>query len=372
MNGEKKAGGERSAVRRTPGRRKERSAATPRNGSHPACRKKVSLALQGGGSHGAFTWGVIDRILEDDRLDIEAFVGTSAGALNAAVAAYGMETGGPEKSRELLKFFWESNISMAKKSVFQPTWIDMMTTRGNLEHSPLWLFFDMLTRVYSPYQWNPANINPFKDIILETVDFERLREAEKVKVFVCATNVLNGRLRVFETHEISPEAVLASACLPFLYHAVEVDGDFYWDGGYMGNPPIFPVIYGTQCADVLIVQINPINIPEVPTTAPEILDRMNTLSFNSSLMREMRAIDFVSRLITEENLDTARYKRTFIHTIDAEEEFSKLSASSKLNLDRDFVLYLFETGRRMAEDFLARHFDAIGRESSTNIREKFF
>lgn len=377
MSTGKKTDGEQSGGRRASVRRIKTAAARPRGALSPAeappePRKKISLALQGGGSHGAFTWGVIDRILEDGRLEIEAFVGTSAGALNAVVAAYGIETGGPEKSRELLKYFWDSNVAMAKKSLFQPNWIDKMTSRGNLEHSPLWWFFDMLTRVYSPYQWNPGNINPFKDIILETVDFERLRRAEKVQVFVCATNVLTGRLRVFETREICPEAVLASACLPFLYRAVKVEGDFYWDGGYMGNPPIFPLIYGTKCPDVLIVQINPINIPEVPTTAPEILDRMNTLSFNSSLMREMRAIEFVTHLISEENLDPGKYKRTYIHTIDAEDEFAKLSVSSKLNLDRDFILYLFETGRRMAEDFLDRHFDAIGRESSTNIREKFF
>lgn len=335
-------------------------------------RKKISLALQGGGAHGAFSWGVIDRLLEDGRLEIEAFVGTSAGALNATIAAYGMEIGGGEKARELLKRFWDLNISIGERGIFQSTWIDKLASRGNMDYSPLWWFFDMMTRICSPYQWNPANINPFRDIIVDTVDFERLRNSKNVKLFVCATNVLNGRLRVFETHEICPDAVLASACLPFLYRAVEVDGNYYWDGGYMGNPPIFPLIYGTHCPDVLIIQINPVNIPDVPTSATGILDRINTLSFNSSLMREMRAIHFVTKLIEEENLDQDKYKRTYIHTIDAELEFSKLSVSSKLNLDKDFIYYLFDLGREKAADFMGHHFDKIGKESSTDIKSKFF
>jgi NTE family protein len=226
--------------------------------------------------------------------------------------------------------------------------------------------------MFSPYQWNPGHTNVFKDILEELIDFRVLQKARHVKLFICATNVLTGRLKVFENAEITPEMILASAGLPYLYQAPEINGEYYWDGGYMGNPPIFPVIYNTGCQDVLIVQINPINIPEVPRSATAIFDRINTLSFNSSLMREMRAIYFVTSLIEKGELDEAKYKHTFIHTIDAEEEMSRLTASSKMNLDMEFLNYLFEIGHEKADAFLANHYDEIGRKSSTDLVAKFF
>ena len=336
-------------------------------------KKKINLALQGGGAHGAFTWGVLDTLLADERLEIEGIVGTSAGAVNAAILAYGLEAGGREKARELLDRFWKFNSQYSQCSPFQPTVCDMIFGgKGSMEYSPAWQMFATFSRMVSPYQWNPQNNNVFKDMLKELIDFSHLQKARNTKLFICATNVLTGRLKVFENCEITPEMILASACLPYLYQAPEINGEYYWDGGYMGNPPIFPVIYNTDCQDVLIVQINPINIPEVPQSANAIFDRINALSFNSSLMREMRAIHFVTSLIEKGELDPAKYKLTYIHTIDAEEEMSRLSASSKMNLDMEFLQYLFDTGKDKAAEFLQNHYDKIGKKSSTDVAAKFF
>lgn len=345
---------------------------SPARNSKSSEKKKLNLALQGGGAHGAFTWGVLDRLLDDERIKIEGIVGTSAGAVNAAILAYGLETGGPKKAQELLGRFWEFNSEFGKRSGFQPTVYDkIIGSKGSMEFSPCWQSFDLLSRTFSPYQWNPSHINIFKDIIEEIIDFPVLRNSRNVKLFICATNVLTGRLKVFENKEITPEMILASACLPYLYQAAEINGQYYWDGGYMGNPPIFPVIYNTDCHDVLIVQINPINIPEIPQSANAIFDRVNTLSFNSSLMREMRAIYFVTSLIKSGELDSKKYKLTYIHTIDAEEEMSKLTISSKMNVDMEFLKYLFDIGKEKTDTFLKDHFDKIGKESSTDIAAKF-
>lgn len=345
---------------------------TPPLKTEATTKKRLNLALQGGGAHGAFTWGVLDRLLDDERIEVEGIVGTSAGAVNAAILAYGLETGGPPKAKELLRRFWEINSEFGKKSPFQPTICDkLFGSRGSMEHSPFWQSFDMLSRTFSPYQWNPTQINIFRDVIQDIIDFPRLRELRNIKLFICATNVLTGRLKVFESIDMTPDMIMASACLPYLYQAVAIEGEYYWDGGYMGNPPIFPVIYNTNCQDVLIVQINPINIPDVPQSAPAIFDRINTLSFNSSLMREMRAIYFVTSLIERGELDKNKYKHTFIHTIDAEEEMAQLASSSKMNLDMEFLQYLFDIGKEKADIFLRENFAKIGIKSSTDIAAKF-
>ena len=333
--------------------------------------KRINLALQGGGSHGAFTWGVMDRLFEDDRLEVDGLVGTSAGAMNTAIAAYGLAKGGKPAARQLLADFWKRISDSAKQGPLQPSWLDKMHSRGNMDLSPIWMLYDNLSKVFSPYELNPMNMNPLRDMVDEMVDFEFLHKSNAVKVFVCATNVLNGRITVFDNKSISIDAVMASACLPFLFQAVEIEGEYFWDGGYMGNPPIYPLIYHTDTSDVLIVQINPINIPDVPRTSRTILDRINTLSFNSSLMREMRTIHFVTQLIDQGKLDGSNYKRMNIHTVDAEMEMSQLSVSSKLNADWDFLTHLFNLGRRKAESFLERHFDDIGKTSTTDIQHKF-
>jgi len=334
--------------------------------------KKIKLALQGGGAHGAFTWGVLDRLLADPRLEIEAVVGTSAGAMNAAVLVDGLARGGAEAAREHLHTFWHGVAGLAAASLMQPSPLDRMLGLGNMDFSPTWRVVDVLNKIFSPYELNPSNDNPLRELVERTVDFTRLREGSGPALFVCATNVLTGRLRVFNRSEISGAAVMASACLPTLFQTVEVDGEHYWDGGYCGNPPIFPLIYMGGGADVLIVQLNPINVPAVPQDVRGIIDRINTLSFNSSLMREMRMIKFVTDLIDRGDLPAERYLRLNIHTIDAEMELAALSASSKLNADKAFLLQLRALGQSKADAFLQAHFDAIGHRSSTDIEAKFF
>jgi NTE family protein len=334
-------------------------------------RRRLNLALQGGGAHGSFTWGVLDRLFQESDLEIVGICGTSAGAMNAAIAAFGIARGGFESARQALRLFWEKTAEVASRGLLQPTPLDRMISPGNMDLSPFWLWYDAASRILSPYQLNPLGWNPLRPVLEEVVDFEFLRTTRAVELFLCATNVKTGRIKVFSHEELSVDAVLASACLPYLFQAVKVDGEYYWDGGFMGNPPIYPLIYGTDCDDVMIIQTNPINTPNVPTTAAEIINRMNELSFNSTLMREMRAINFVSRLVEEGHLQSGGYRRINIHTIDAEEEMSSLGLSSKHNADRSFLRYLFGLGHERAAGFFAEHGDKIGRESSTDIVTKF-
>jgi NTE family protein len=320
--------------------------------------KTINLALQGGGSHGAFAWGVLDRLLEDDRIAIEGVVGTSAGAMNAAVLAYGLSVGGNEGARAKLREFWTRIGQVAAYSPLQPSWLDKATSPGSMDHSPLWIWLDAMTRFFSPYQLNPLNQHPLRDVLMEVIDFERLRRESKVRLFTCAANVKTNRIRVFECHEMCIEAVLAS-------------GEYYWDGGYMGNPPIFPLIYNCDSRDVVLVMVNPIVIDEVPKTAQAIFDRINTLSFNSSLMREMRAINFVTKLVDAGFDDGGRLKRMYMHCVDAEEEMRRLGVSSKLNAQWDFLMYLYQLGRERGAAFLDAHYDKLGRESSTDLLARF-
>jgi NTE family protein len=337
-----------------------------------ATRPILNLALQGGGAHGAFTWGVLDRLLEADRFDIEGISGTSAGAMNAAVLAYGLARGGAAGARDALAGFWDRVADAAALSPVKPSPIDRWLSVGNMDFSPSWIAFDNMTRMFSPYEFNPLNINPLREVLCDVVDFAWLGDQcahDVVKLFLCATNVKTCKIHVFKGHGISAEAVLASACLPMLFHAVEIDGEAYWDGGFMGNPPIFPLIYDTASCDVLLVQLNPVNIDEVPKRAHDIMDRVNEVSFNSSLMRELRTIAFVTRLIDEGRLDLERYKRLHMHAIEAEDELARLTVSSKHNAERTFLHWLFELGRQRADAWLADHGDAVGRESSLDLQK---
>jgi NTE family protein len=333
--------------------------------------KRINLALQGGGAHGAYTWGVLDRLLEDERLEVEAISGTSAGAMNAAVFADGMGRGGRPEARRALDAFW-TNISQAAASgPLQPTLFDHYASGWNLDHSAAFVAFDMLTRMLSPYQLNPMNLNPLRGALEKSVDFKRLEGCRAVKLFISATNVRSGKVRVFSSGEITPDVLLASACLPFLFQAVTIDGDTYWDGGYMGNPAIFPLIYGADTAEVVIVQINPLGCDRVPTTATEIMNRVNEISFNSSLMREMRAISFVTDLVDAGKIDSNTYKRINVHWIEAEQQMKGLGVSSKLNARMDFLLHLKAIGREVADAWITANFDAIGHRSTIDIKEKF-
>ncbi len=333
--------------------------------------KRINLALQGGGAHGAYTWGVLDRLLEEERLEVEAISGTSAGAMNAAVFADGMGRGGREEARRSLDAFWANISRAAQVGPLQPTLFDAASRGWNLDHSAAFVAFDMLTRMLSPYQFNPMNFNPLRDVLTRSVDFKRLEDCRRVKLFISASNVKTGKVRVFKSGEITPDVLLASACLPFLFQAVTIDGEPYWDGGYMGNPAIFPLIYGAESADVVIVQVNPLGCDTMPTTATQIMNRLNEISFNSSLMREMRAIAFVTDLIDEGKLASNQYKRINVHWIEAEKQMRGLGVSSKLNARMDFLLHLKEIGRGVADRWIASHFDAVGQRSTIDIKEMF-
>jgi len=328
--------------------------------------KTLTLALQGGGAHGAFTWGVLDRMLEDERLIFEGVSATSAGAMNATVMGYGLTVGGREGARKALAGFWKRISDAAARGPLQPTWYDKMMGNNSLEGSPAFVFFDLLTRLMSPYQFNPSNLNPLRDVLEASVEFDQLRHSP-MKIYLSATNVRTGKIRVFERHEIVPEAVLASGCLPFMFQAVEIDGEAYWDGGYMGNPALFPLIYGCDCADVLVVHINPMERKEIPKSASDILNRVNEISFNSSLMREMRAISFVSHMIDQGIIKEGALKLMKVHGILDDDVMTGLGVASKLNADWDFLQHLFRAGRARADKWLADHFDQIGVESTVDI-----
>jgi len=333
-------------------------------------RKRINLGLQGGGSHGAFTWGVLDRLLEDDRIEIEALTGASAGAVNAVVLADGMATGDRAHARKTLRRFWESVSASGTYSPMRRTALEAAKGGWNLDNSPGYIFFDVLSRIASPYDLNPLNLNPLRDLLKKTVDFDRVRSS-MLKVFVSATNVDTGRAKVFDKSQLTINHILASACLPFMFKSVEIDGVPYWDGGYMGNPPLWPLFDHSTSDDVFIVQINPIKRPGVPKTAREILNRMNEITFNASLLRELRSVDFVTRLMDEGHLKGTGYRRVLVHMIGDETALSGLGASSKLNTEAAFLEMLFQKGRRAMDSWLAQHFGDVGERSTVNIRELF-
>ena len=344
----------------TPAPKKSPSSSTP-------APKPVSLALQGGGSHGAFTWGVLDRLLEDERISIEAISGTSAGAMNAVVLADGIRKNGRDGARAALHDFWRAASGAAWLSLIQRTPWDRLSGNWSMDHSPGFLFTDLLARLASPYDLNPLGLNPLLDFLAERIDFDAVRDCAAVKLFIPATNVRTGRVRVFRNHELSPSAVMASACLPNLFPAVEIDGEGYWDGGYSGNPALHPLIYSCHARDIVIVQINPIEVPDIPRSARDILDRVNEITFNSSLLAELRAIRFVARQLEEGHLDPARYKRMLIHRIDGQVGLSGLGASSKLNAEWAFLQLLFDKGRLAADAWLAENFEQIGQRSTLDL-----
>jgi NTE family protein len=335
------------------------------------CRPKVvNLALQGGGSHGAFTWGVLDRLLEEKQLIIEGITATSAGAVNAVLLAYGLATGGNEEARDTLRHFWQRMSTAASLGVLQSSLIDRMSGNFGLEHSPGYILMGALSYFASPYQFNPLNYNPLKTLLEEFVDFARLRERPAVKLFVCATNARTGKLKVFTGREIRSDHVLASTCLPLMMRAVEIDGEHFWDGGFAGNPAIFPVIFRCEARDIIMVHLTPTERPEIPTTSHEIMNRMQEISLNSSFMGEMRSLAIVTKLIDEGRLVGG--KRMLMHLIDAEDVIRKFPGSSRLNADWGFVAHLHGVGRQRADQWLASNFDDLGVRSTVDLRAKYF
>jgi NTE family protein len=346
---------------------------TPRAAPSRSKVKVVNLALQGGGSHGAYAWGILDRFLEDGRLAIEGISGTSAGSMNAVAYAYGRLLGGPEGARQKLHDFWKA-MSDAGRAFNLGARLPGGTFLGGADSSPVFEAFKMVTGSFSPYQWNPLNINPLRQVLEAQVDFERLRTCRVTKLFIAATSVHTGKARVFSTPEVTSDVVLASACLPNVFQAVEIDGEPFWDGGYMGNPVLYPLFYETESRDVIIVHINPIHRAGTPKLAHEIEDRMNEITFNASLIKELRAIAFVQKLLNDGWIKEEyrkNLKNVLLHSVRADHALKGLSVASKFDTDWTFLQDLRERGRATAQTWLERHFDQLGERSSVDIRKEF-
>jgi NTE family protein len=336
--------------------------------------RRVNLALQGGGAHGAFTWGVLDALLEDGRIEFEGLSGTSAGAMNAAVLADGLLRGGIDGAREALDGFW--NDIASKGLLYSPAKPLPGMPQPFAEATAALGFaaFEAWTRLLSPYQFNPWDFNPLREVLQRRIDFEALRQPGCLKLFVCATAVRSGKVKVFNNIDMSAQALLASACLPQLFQAVEIDGEAYWDGGYMGNPVLFPLFYETGTTDVVVVHVNPIERDALPRTPMEIANRVNEISFNASLMREMRAVAFAAKLVDEGWLKPEhrhRLKRIHMHAIRDDAGMAGLSLSSKLSPDRAFLHGLRDAGRGVAKGLLQNNYEALGVRDSVDVRAEY-
>lgn len=339
--------------------------------------KMVNLALQGGGAHCAFAWGVLDKILEDGRLQIDGLTGTSAGAMNTVVYSYGKMMGGYEGAREALHNFWK-DISETG-AIFSPVKITPLEAffMENGGGNP-WSFqaFEAFTQMFSPYDFNPMDINPLRHILERHVDFEQITECKCTKMFICATNVRTNRIKVFKNKEITTDSVLASACLPMLFQAVEIDGEAYWDGGYMGNPALYPLFYHTDTDDMMIIHINPIEREEVPKKAHEIHNRINEISFNSSLLREIRAIAFIQKLveegwIKEGHKSKITHEKFYMHSIRADNIMRSYSVASKFSPGWKMLCEIRDKGREVMEEWLEENYKHVGNKCTVDLRSTF-
>ena len=325
----------------------------------------VDLALQGGGSHGAFTWGVLDRLMDEPWLRIDGISGTSAGAMNAVVLAGGFAADGPAGAKSALNAFWRRVADSARFSPIRRSPFDVVLGRWTLDTSPFYLAFDLASRVFSPYDLKFAGANPLQRVLADSVDFAQVARSP-IRLFVTATNVHTGRGRVFRNAELTPEIVLASACLPTLFRAIEIDGQSYWDGGYAGNPTITPLVRESDSHDTLLVAVNPIERPETPRSAREILDRVNEVSFNATLLKELRMIALLRQVVDAGTSEGRKWAEMRMHLVTSK-VLADLGASSKFNAEWDFLCMLRHEGRRAAEAFLAANSQNIGKRSSMDL-----
>jgi NTE family protein len=358
----------------------------PQRANRPGV-KNISLALQGGGSHGAFTWGVMHRLMSEPRLYIDGISGTSAGAMNAVVFTDGFVKGRRQGAIDALAQFWDRvadlyHLPRSAALAMPGLGIPGLGVPGfvggpangnawKVDRDPTFMAVDFLTRIFAPTQFNPLNINPLREVLEDIVDFEGLRNHPEIKLFVTASNVRTCKSRVFRTPELTVDTLMASACLPLMFKAVEIEGEHYWDGGYLGNPAIYPLIHECASRDVVIVQINPMNRPEVPTSARDILNRINEMTFNASLVREMFAVATITSLVENGSLTDERYAAVRVHQIGAEAELAALGALSKLNTERAFLEHLHQMGYEAAEKWIEENLDRIGWESTIDLAEKF-
>lgn len=340
----------------------------------------VNLALQGGGAHGAFTWGVLDRLLEDTSIDIDGITATSAGAMNAAALKRGWVHGGREGAREQLESFWLRVSGLdGPMSDAVLDWLRMISpspalTARMLEFSPAVVAADTVTRMFSPYQFNPTNFHPLRSIVEDMLDCDTVRSQKGPKLFVNATNVRDGKARIFTGKEVTADAILASACLPSLYQAIELDDpktgrrEAYWDGGYTGNPALYPLFYRTKAVDIVIVHINPLYREELPKTAAEIATRMNEISFNASLLRELRNIEFVNRLIQRGQISPEAMRLNHVHSVSDDRLMNMLGIVTKMTISRTLLLQLRDAGREAMSEFLDKHRSKLGQRSSVDLK----
>lgn len=340
-------------------------------------RKTINLALQGGGAHGAFTWGAMDRLLDEPLLDIEGVSGTSAGAMNALMLKSGIVDGGREGAKQRLDTFWGEVRAQAKRSVNPVTdWVALFSNNAAriadaAIRSPFYFASDTMGRAFSPYDWNPLNINPLRDLLDDLIDWKTVCKSCAPYMFVSATNVRSGRIKVFHDHELSVDVVLASACLPNLFQAVEIGGQHYWDGGFMGNPALYPLFKECAAPDTVIVHVNPIERDDLPMRADEIQNRINEISFNSSLMRELRSLGRIMELIASGELVSTTERRLYIHSIRDDETMAKLNVATKIVPEPELFDFLKQAGRHAADRFLREHWSRIGNESSLDLRDMF-
>jgi len=348
---------------------------TKKSSESSSKNKTVNFALQGGGAHGALAWGILDAMLEDGRIDVEGFSATSSGSMNALAFAQGMIEGGRDGARQQLQDFWE-DIARAG-TVFSPVHSNPLQNLfglGNVENPFSYFMFDTVTRVFSPYQFNPLDVNPLRDVVERNFDFDKIQKCSGLQLFLSATNVRTGKPRVFRTPEITLDVAMASACLPFLFKAVEIDGEFFWDGGYTGNPSLYPLFYETESCDIVLVHLNPLFREEIPDTAPAIMNRINEVSFNSSLLKDLRAIAFVKKLIEHDMIrDQYKeyYKDLLVHPIRADDMMKEYSLTSKFDTDWNFLVDLRDKGREGMKIWLDAHYGNIGVRPSVNLDEEF-
>jgi NTE family protein len=336
--------------------------------------KIINFALQGGGSHGAFTWGCIDALLADGRVVPDGISGTSAGAMNAVAFAHGWTLDRKDRfeaARESLAAFWNSVVHMSALSSLQRAPFDVLFGAWRASGSASSIWGETLAKFFSPYQTNPLDINPLRDFLEKHIDFERIQKARDIKLFIAATHVASGKAEIFSGNRVSAQAVMASACLPMIFRAVEIDGAQYWDGGYSANPAIHPLFKRCNSHDVLLVQINPVVREKLPRSSRDIMDRMTEMSFNASLLAEMRAIDFVNRLMAQGRLDPTKYKEVFMHRIDGGDELEALGASSKTNTQEAFIKGLYELGFERGTHWLKKTYADLGVKSSINIARDY-
>ena len=347
-------------------------AGKPRAAAQHPHRRTINLALQGGGAHGAFTWGVLDRLLEDGRVGFEGISGSSGGAINGALLAQGFHAGGGAGARAALDRFWTRMSEVGWLNPVRRSWLEKMQGTWNLDHNPVALMMEEMTLLFSPYENNLNSHSHLRTLLEETIDFAALRDPAAIKLYVGATHVRTGQPRIFRGDELSVDALMASACVPQFYPAVMIDGEAYWDGGYVGNPPLWPIIYECTFPDIVIVQVQPIRREEVPQNAAAITNRLNEIVFNGALMAQLRALSVVMQIINAPgtvgpHVDRLKKRNFFIHLIEAEQAMKSLGMLSELSTDIEFLLYLKSLGRESADHWLRTHFHDINHRSTFDI-----